>query len=376
MAVGVTAAALMLALSACAQAPTPGGDTNSPTATDTSTTATNSDFLACMVSDSGGFDDKSFNETSYKGVTDAKADLGIQEKHVQSTGAGDYDTNVQSMVDAGCNIIIGVGFNLAQAIAASAQTNPSINYALVDSAGADAQGNPVDLPNLKPLVFNTNEAAFLGGYLAASISKTGIVATYGGMALPSVTIYMDGYAQGIQYYNQQKGANVQLLGWKVGATQADGTFATGQNPFGDVSQGQTLAQTQIAAGADVLFPVAGNTGTGTLQAAQDSGGKVSALWVDTDGCVSAATYCSVMPTSVYKAMDVAVEAVIKDTLNGTFSSTPYVGTLKNNGVGISPFHDWDSKIDSTTKSELDTIKAAIIAGTITVTSPGAYTPNS
>ena len=355
MAVGVTAAALMLALSACAQAPGQGTPTG------------NSSFKACMVSDSGGFDDKSFNQTSYQGLLNAVKNLGISEQHIQSTGAGDYDTNVQSMVSAGCNIIVGVGFNLAQAIAAAATANPTIDFALVDSGGADAQGNPVTLPNLKPLVFNTDQAAFLGGYLAASISKTGIVATYGGMALPSVTIYMDGYAQGIQYYNQQKGANVKLLGWAVGAK--DGTFASGSNPFADVSQGQTLAQSQIAAGADVLFPVAGNTGTGTLQAAQDKG-DVSAIWVDTDGCVSAADYCGVMPTSVYKAMDVAVEAVITDTLHGTFSSDPYVGTLKNGGVGIAPFHDWDSKISADTKSELDTIKQQIIDGTIKVTSPG------
>jgi basic membrane protein A len=314
-----------------------------------------------MVSDSGGFDDKSFNETSYNGLTKAVTDLGIQEKHVQSVTADDYAKNVQAMVSANCNIIIGVGYNLQDAITQSAQANPNIKYALVDS------GPTTPLPNAKGLVFNTNEAAFLGGYLAASLSQTGTVGTYGGQQIPSVTIYMDGFWDGVQYYNQQKGTDVKVLGWDE--TTQQGQFVQSTSPFSDVTAGKTTADAQIGQGADVIFPVAGNAGTGALQSAQASNGKVSAIWVDTDGCESASQYCSVMPTSVYKGMDVAVEQVIKDTLNGQFTSANYIGDLANQGVGISPFHDWASKIPQATQDELTQIEQGLIAGTIKADSP-------
>jgi len=381
LALPTVAGAVALALSGCAQAPTTSTQASVPAPTSTSapvatsssaapsTTAPSStapaasNFLACMVSDQGGFDDKSFNQTSYQGVLNAVKDLGIQEKHVQSVTADDYGRNVQAMVDAKCDLIIGVGFNLADAVTAAAKANPNTKFALVDSTTSEP------LPNAKGILFNTHEAGFLAGYLAAGISKTGKVATYGGAPYPSVKIFMDGYVDGVKYHNDQKGTNVQVLGWDVEKQQ--GQMVPGNSPFVDVAAGKTLADQQVSQGADVLFPVAGNSGTGALQTAQASNGKVSAIWVDTDGCVSASQYCSVIPTSVYKGMDVAVEQVIKDAKEGKFSADPYVGTLANAGVGISPFHDWDAKIPADLKAELETIKKGIIDGTIKVTSVNA-----
>jgi len=362
LALPLAAVAAALCLSGCAQAPGTATNTTSGASTPgASVNANAANFTACMVSDSGGFDDKSFNETSYNGLLAAQKDLGIQEKHVQSTSANDYVPNVQAMVQAKCNIIIGVGYNLQAAITQSAQQNPNIKYALVDS------GPTTPLPNAKGLVFNTNEAAFLGGYLAAGISKTGIVGTFGGQKIPSVTIYMDGFYDGVQYYNKQNSKSVKVLGWDE--TTQQGQFVQSSSPFSDVSAGKAVADSQVSQGADVLFPVAGNAGTGALQSAQASGGNVSAIWVDTDGCVSAAQYCSVMPTSVYKGMDVAVEQVIKDTLNGQFTSANYIGDLANGGVGIAPFHDWSSKIPAALQSQLTTIKQGLQNGTITADSP-------
>jgi len=375
LAAGSILAALMLALTACSSGTTPPPttptDTGAPATSDTSTPppapthtyAQHPDFLACMVSDSGGFDDKSFNQTSYLGLQNAVKDMGVQEKHLQSQTAADYANNVNAMVAANCNIIIGVGFNLSDSIVTAAKANPNIYFAVVDDS-------PTAPSNFKAIVFNTNESSFLAGYLAASITQTGIVGTYAGMKIPSVTIFMDGYVQGVAYYNQQKGTSVKVLGWDF--DKQDGTAVQSENPFGDIPAGMTAAQNQVSQGADVLFPVAGNAGTGALQVAANSGGKVSAIWVDTDGCISAEQYCSVMPTSVYKAMDVAVEQVIEDAANGTFSSTPYVGTLANNGTGIAPWHLWDSKISDQTKQEIATIKQQIIDGTITVQSAGSH----
>ncbi len=143
-------------------------------------------------------------------------------------------------------------------------------------------------------MFNTVQDGFLGGYLAAGMTKTGKVATFGGIELPTVTIYMDGYWDGVQYYNQKHGTHVQVLGWNE-QTQK-GSF-TGD--FTNQTKGQTLTQTFISEGADIIFPVAGNVGLGAAKAVQQADAaagsqKVNMMWVDVDGCVSAATVLQVL----------------------------------------------------------------------------------
>ncbi len=214
-------------------------------------------------------------------------------------------------------------------------------------------------------MFNTAEPSFMAGYLAASLSQTGKVGTFGGAPYPSVTSFMDGYARGVDYYNQQKSKSVAVLGWDV--AKKDGTFIGGQDPFGDLPGGKKVATNLMAQGADILLPVAGPSGEGALQVAKASNGKVASLWVDTDGCVSQEQYCAVIPTSVGKAMDIAVFEAIKAAKDGSFSNELYVGTLANSGAYLAPFHEFDAKISAETKAELDKIKADIIAGTIKTT---------
>ena len=366
-------AALALTMSACAEAPQdPNNSSAAPSASQaTSATAGGSasntqaagDFKACMVSDSGGFDDKSFNQTSHAGLEKAKAELGIQTATVESADAKDFATNINSMVAAKCNVIITVGFLLSDATVAAAKANPNIKFAIVDDNPAGAKG----LKNFKPLVFNTAESSFLAGYYAAAQTKTGKVGTYGGMKIPTVTIFMDGYAQGVKYYNETKGKQVQVLGWD--ATKQDGSFVPEPKPFENIAGGKTTAQNLVSQGADIIFPVAGPAGQGGLQVAKENAGKgVSAIWVDTDGCVSASEYCSVIATSVYKGMDVSVFEAIKAAKDGTFSSDPYVGNLKNQGTGIAPFNQFDSKVPAELKDELNKVKQDIIDGKIKIES--------
>jgi basic membrane protein A len=356
------AGALMLA--GCAQAPGTGGSSAAPSSSaGSSASGSASSFKACMVSDSGGFDDKSFNQTSYKGLTDAKTQLGIETGQVESNSAADYAKNVQSMVDAKCNIIVTVGFLLSDDTLAAAKKHSDIKFSIVDN------NDPAKYPaakNLKPLVFNTAQSSFMAGYLAAGMTKSKKVGTFGGAKIPTVTIFMDGFAQGVDYYNKQKNANVQVLGWN--AAKQDGQFVPGANPFEDQKGGQRTAQGLISQGADIIFPVAGPSGLGGLQAAKASSGKVNAIWVDTDGCVSAEAYCPQIITSVYKAMDVAVLDVIKAAKDGSFSNSPYVGTLENQGTGLAPFHNFDSKVPADLKAEIDKIKADILSGAIKIES--------
>jgi basic membrane protein A and related proteins len=342
---------LTLAVAACGSKPTE----------DNAGGSANKDFKACMVSDSGGFDDKSFNQTSYKGLQDAVKEKGLTEVKAESKSDNDYPTNMTAMVNAKCNVIVAVGFKLEDATEKAAKANPDIKFAIVDSAPDTKKVG--EIPNLKPLLFNTAQSSFQAGYLAAAMSQTGKVGTFGGIKIPTVTIFMDGFAEGVKYYNTQKGKNVQVLGWDD--AKQTGLFT---NDFEDKAKGQTNAQNLITQGADVIFPVAGPAGLGGLQAAKASNGKVNAIWVDTDGCVSAAEYCSVLMSSVEKGMDVAVKDAIISVVDNKFDNTQFTGTLENGGTSLAPFHDFDSKVSADTKKELDQIKADIISGKITVQS--------
>ncbi|WP_331714663.1 BMP family lipoprotein [Auraticoccus cholistanensis] len=363
LAVPALAAATLLTLSACAEPPAPPTGTPAPQPSgSTSASAGASDFKACMVSDSGGFDDKSFNQTSYKGLTDAAAALGIQTNEVQSSTTADFAPNVQAMVDDGCNVIVTVGFLLDDATTAAAQENPDIDFAIVDS---NPEGS-ADLENLKPLIFNTAESSFMAGYLAAGMTQTGTVGTFGGVQIPTVTIFMDGYAQGVAYHNEQKGTDVKVIGWN--AETQDGQFVPGDDPFQNVAGGKQTAETLVSQGADIILPVAGPAGEGALQVAQSSGGKVNAIWVDTDGCVSAEQYCENIISSVYKGMDVAVSDAITASFNDEFDNEPYVGTLENQGTGLAPFNQFEDKVPAELKTELEQIRADITSGAIEIES--------
>ena len=356
--------ALALALAGCGSQPSSTG-TSSPatgagTTAATTTSAPASNFHACMVSDSGGIDDRAFNATAWKGMQDAQKSLGVKVDFLESKSNADYVPNIQKWVQADCGIIVTVGFLLGDATKEAAAANPSKKFAIVDFA------YPEPIANVKPLIFDTAQAAFQAGYLAAAMTKSGTVATYGGIKIPTVTIFMDGFWEGVQYYNSQKGKNVKVIGWDE-KTQ-NGSF-TGD--FEDQNKGRQFTNNFIQQGADIILPVAGPVGLGTAAAAKATNGRVNVIWVDTDGCVSAQQYCSLFLTSVVKGIDVAVTDVVKAASDGSFSGDPFVGTLDNKGVSIAPFHEFDSKVPAEVKSELETIKADIVSGKIKITSPSS-----
>ncbi len=317
-----------------------------------------SNFLACQVTDTGGIDDRSFNATAWKGMQDAQSSLGVKVKFLESTTQNDFAPNLRTFVQQKCGLIVTVGFLLGDATKASAAANPSQKYAIVDYAY-----KPSDIPNnnVLGLTFSTDQAAFLAGYVAAAMSKSGKLGTFGGIKLPTVTIFMDGFWAGVKYYNKQNNAKVQLLGWN--AVKQNGLF-TGD--FTNQDNGKRVTETLLGEGADIILPVAGPVGLGAAAAVKSAGSDKHMIWVDTDGCVSAAQYCSLFLTSIEKHMDVAVETAIKDTANNQFKGGVYSGTLQNNGVGIAPFHDFESQVPQKVKDDLNTIKQGIISGSISV----------
>jgi basic membrane protein A len=351
-----------LALVACAPAPTAVPTAAPPTAAPKAAAV-----KVAFVTDIGGIDDKSFNQTAWGGVDKAK-ELGVQGKYLQSRQQTDYDKNITTFVQEGYPLIVTVGFLLGPATAKGAQDNPKTSFTIVDYTYPDCYpgakigvdcGSDKPLPNVRGLAFQTDQAAFLAGYLAAGMSKTKTVGTFGGLQLPTVTIFMKGFQSGVEYYNTQKKATVKVLGWD---TKADKGVFTGT--FTDPDKGRTAAKSLIDEGADVVMPVAGLTGNGAFTAAK-AAGNVYTIGVDTDQCVSVPDACPVLLTSVQKKMDVAVYETIKSFVNGQFKGGEnYVGTLANDGVGIAPFHDLDSKVPADLKTELNQVKADLISGKI------------
>ena len=325
-----------------------------------SSAATSAKTLGCMVTDTGGIDDRSFNASSWAGMqAAAAANSGIAVKYLQSTTQADYVPNINTFISQKCSIIVTVGFLMGDATQAAAKAHPSQKFAIVDFAYTPP------LSNVDALLFNTAQDGFQGGYLAAGMSKTGKVATFGGQKLPTVTIYMDGFYDGVQYYNSKHGTHVQVLGWNE-KTQ-NGSF-TGD--FTNQTKGQTLTQTFISEGADIIFPVAGNVGLGAAKAVQDADNaagsqKVNMMWVDVDGCVSAPKYCKYFITSIQKGSVAVISTAVTGTANGSFKGGNYIGTLANGGVALAPFHDFDSKVPSALKNELAQVKAGIVNGSIT-----------
>jgi basic membrane protein A and related proteins len=363
-------AAVALALTACGSKSNGGGNTSAPPATagggssSVASTAPSSSsgggakLDACMVLDTGGVDDKSFNQSSWEGMQNAaKANPNIKISYVPSNSGNDYTPNLRNETSKGCDPIIAVGGLMEANVKAIAKSNPKTHYAEVDapSQGANSYG----------IQFNTAQGAFLGGYLAAGMTKTGKVATWGGLDIPPVTIYMDGFWEGVQYYNQQNHKNVQVLGWTE-KNQKGGVFS---QSFTDQNKGKQISQTFVNQGADIIFPVAGGAGLGAGAAAQASGGHASVIWVDTDGCVSAAQYCKYFLTSVTKGLTTSVQTYLDKVASGTFPTGSYVGTLQNGGTGLAPFHDFQSKVPSDLVSQLAKVKSDIESGKIKITSP-------
>lgn len=355
--IAALAGAGALALAACGSAPdSASGGSDGGTAA--------KDFKACMVSDSGGFDDKSFNESGKDGLEAAKKNLKIQTQKAESKTNADFVPNIDNLVSGNCNLVFTVGFLLANATGTSAKANTDVKFAIIDSTAQDENGKPIELSNVKPVSFDTAQASYLAGYVSAGSSKTGKVATYGGMNIPTVTIFMDGFADGVKKYNEVHGTNVQLLGWDKDSQQ--GSF-TGD--FEDQAKGKALTDGFYDQGADIVMPVAGPVGAGTLASAKEhAGAKV--VWVDSDGYESITDAASkkLILTSVKKGIAPAVEDVTKAAADGSFDNKPYVGTLENGGVDIAPFHDLDAEVPAQVKAEVEQLKKDIISGKIVVES--------
>lgn len=327
--------------------------------------AGSSNFKVAQVTDLGGIDDKSFNATAYKGIEQAVADLGVEGKYLESQQQSDYAKNIQQLLDEETDLIVTVGFLLGVDTATSAKANPEQKFAIVDYAYPDCWpgavegkdcGSTTDLPNVLGLTFKTDDAGFLAGYAAAASTKTGKVATFGGIQLPTVTIFMKGFEAGVNYYNQGMGTSVEVLGW---STADDAGSFTGN--FESLDDGRSFAEAFVQEGADIVMPVAGPVGLGSAAYCKETG-SCMIVGVDTDWTISAGEYSDVILTSVLKNMNVAVFEAVKAAKEGTFKGGIYTGTLANNGVGIAPVKGASAELTAT----LETLKKDLVSGAVKV----------
>ena len=345
----------------------------------------NKTYLACEVTDTGGINDHSFNASAWAGmqaaVKAAPKGTTIKIKNASSTSSADYVPNINGFIKAKCNIIVTVGFLMADATWNAAIAHPSQHFAIVDNTNGNPEDNSKTVdhcpgptcketaPNILGLTYQTNQDGFLGGYEAAATSKTGVVATYGGEQFSSVTIYMDGFWYGVQYYDLHRahGAkSVKVLGWS--AKTQKGTFI---GSFTNTLLAKTDTTAFLNERASTVFPVAGGDGLGTTAAVKNwnathSSAKANVEWVDTSGCVNDAPDCSIFISSVTKGVTASVEGAVDTGAAGKFKGGDYVGTLKNKGVAFIENTKYKPAVSASVITKLKVLQNDIISGKIKV----------
>ena len=314
------------------------------------------DYLACAVSDEGSWNDKSFNQSVYEGLTKSRDELGVQIQDAESDSPDAFAPNLQAMVDANCDITIAVGFNLVDAVNAAAEANPDFNFVTVDGWSNGAT-------NLKPIGYSMNQSSYLAGYLAAAQSTTKVVGTYGGMQIPAVTDFMTGFYNGAMAWGTDNGTTVKVVGWNP--ANETGDFIGDFTPNSGTSK--AIAAAQIQAGADVLFPVGGDQFGAVSEALTEAGVDGRMVGVDKDIAATSPEYSKWVLTSAEKRMTNAVYDIIKAiAVDGqAFSGESYIGTLENGGTALSKITNYTgSQSQADVEAKLEEIKAGIISGDI------------
>jgi basic membrane protein A and related proteins len=301
-----------------------------------------------MVSDVGGVDDASFNQNTWEGLQKAAEDFGVEAQFIESQAQADYEKNITEFGEQAYDLVFTVGFLLTDATAKMSPLYPDVKF-----AGIDQWYDP-PIANLTAITFNVDEAAFPIGYLAAgwAVLKDAAdpqIGYVGGMQIPPVEQFIVAYCAGAEYYNAQKGTNVQCKGVYVG-------------DFESPDKGKIAGKSLLDEGVDVIFGVGGKTGNGGLTAAKEAGKW--GIGVDVDQYNTLPNEKDILITSCMKRLDNAVYNVVDQTIKGEFPGGGiYVATAKNGGVGLAPYHDFEDQVPAELKKEVEAILKAIADGT-------------
>ncbi len=330
----VLALCMVFALCACGQSAAPAEE--APAAEAEAPAAEEASVIKVgMVTDVGGVNDKSFNQTSWEGLQALAAeDSTFQVNYLESKTDADYQTNINTFIDDGYDLIICVGYMLADATKEAAEANPEQLFAIIDDSS-------IDLPNVACLMFAQQEASYLVGLVAGSVTESKTVGYVQGMVSDSMNLFGIGYISGVL----EACPDATVLQYNA-------------NNFGDVAGGSTAAKDMITNGADVIYHAAGGTGIGVINTCAEEG--VWAIGVDTDQSTLAPD--SVI-TSAMKRVDVASQDISKAVKDGTFTAGVHMYDLSNGGVDLAPTRD---HIPAEVLETVEAAKAAIIAGEKTV----------
>lgn len=336
----------------------PATSTTAPAGTTTSV-VTGEPVVVCLVTDLAGVDDRSFNAAAWQGVLDAvEAGVAVEDPLLlESDEQADYQPNIDQCLEQGAEHVVTVGFELGDATASNAAANPDVLWTIVDFA------YDPEIPNVRGLVYQTDEAAFGAGYLAAGMSQSGVVGTYGGLNIPPVSIFMDGFARGVAHYSEVKGVDVTVLGWDVEAQ--DGQFTGTFDPADPVVR--STCETLLDEGADIVLPVGGAINLPCGTAIQDRGIDAALIGVDQDAFLAApAEYQDLWLTTIEKGIAIQVTRSITDHANGTWTPGVSVGTLENGGVGLAPYHSWEDRVPPELDAEVNAILEQIASGELSI----------
>jgi basic membrane protein A len=313
----------------------------------------------CVVNDIGG-EEGPFNASAAEGTKAARSKLHVDTETSNADTQAEIVANIDAFVTAGdCDLIFGIGFIVGALIEPFIVANPGQDFVLIDFGFGGIY------PNVAEVFFAPNEGGFLAGYVAAGISETGKVGVFGGLPIEPVTLFMDGYALGVDYYNAEYGASVEVLGWDPDLQTGLFSFT-----FVDPTVGQAIASDLYDLGADTLFPVAGATSLGALDEAVErkaAGESVRVIGPDFDWAATFGDPDRVILTSVVKNTGVAVFNQIAALADGTWTAGEVLESLESGGVDIAPFHRLNRAVPGFLRNDLKSIRAGIIDGTIPTT---------
>lgn len=317
----------------------------------TAAAATGKKLKIGLVTDQGGVNDKSFNQSAWDGVQKAIKELGAEGKYVESKQETDYEKNLDLFATEGYDLVLGVGFLMGDALAKKAKQYPNVKFAIVDNAYFPAKaGDPdpytTDLKNVTSLMFAEDQVGFLAGVLAGCMSKSGTVCSVSGQEIPPVVRFVTGFQNGAKSQN----ASIKTLNTYIPS-------------FVDPAKGKETGASMIGQGCDIVFGVGGNTGNGGLLAASQAG--KAAIGVDVDQYNTYPEIKASLLTSAMKNVDAAVFNAIKNLQSGGLKAGIVTSDIKNGGIGLAPFHDWDSKVDQKCKDAVAKAIEGLKAGTIT-----------
>lgn len=274
---------------------------------------TEKEYKVAMVTDTGGVNDQSFNQSSWEGLQNLeKNNKGAKVSYLESKQESDYATNLDKAVDGGNKLIWGIGFAMSDAITNAAKSNPDVNYAIVDNDYGDK--TPA---NVTGVMFKAQEPSFIVGYIAGKTTKTNKVGFVGGIKGNIIDQFQYGYQAGVQYAAKELGKDITV----------DVQYA---ESFSDASKGKAIANKMFSSGSDIVFHAAGGVGVGVIEAAKEA--NKFAIGVDRDQAYLAPDN---VLTSALKLASVAVENLSKEAMNGTkIGGKTYTYGLKENAVGI------------------------------------------